>query len=169
MKAMISLTIAQQANLVLKSLIALIQGNSQLQQHISSNGIWFENLATEVAAAFKQLLHELEYFAYDSTDTSVHLRVANIDVSGLLKILLPALQSRSAISKPLWASGVSLHNLSPDQANDLKKLLDADSAVVTITDTAASQYQVSGQIRWSGDRPWQQIRTTSSSPRKPNQ
>jgi hypothetical protein len=156
MKATIALTTPQQTNQVRRSLITLIQGNSPLQQHITNHGIWFENLATETVAAFKQLLHELDYSAYDSTDTSVHLRVANNDVEGLLKILLRALQSRSAISKPLLASGVSLHNLSPDQANDLKKLLEADSAVVTITDTAATQYQVSGQIRWSDNRPWQE-------------
>lgn len=156
MKATITLTAPNLADQVLKTLVTLIPGDSQLKQHITGHGIWFENLATNTVAAFKQLLLTLKYSAYDSTDTSVHLRVANNDVDGLLKILLRALQSRSDLSKPLWASGVSLHNLSADQANDLKKLLEADWAVVTITDTAVNLYQVSGQIRWSDDRLWQE-------------
>jgi len=57
MKATIALTTPQQANQVLKSLIALIQGNSQLQPHITNHGIWFEHLPTDTIAAFKQLLH----------------------------------------------------------------------------------------------------------------
>jgi hypothetical protein len=57
MKATIALTTPQQTNQVLKGLIALIQGNSQLQQHITIYGIWFEHLATETIAASKQLLH----------------------------------------------------------------------------------------------------------------
>ncbi len=155
MKTTITLTTPKQINQVLKSLISLIKGNSQLQQHITNQGIWFENLATETVAAFKQLLHELQYSAYVSTDASVHLLVANNDVDGLLKILWRVLRSRSDLSKALWARGVSLDNLTADQANDLKKLLEANSATVTITNSPV-QYQVSGKIRWSDDRPWQE-------------
>jgi len=57
MKATIALTNPQKANQALKSLITLIQDNSQLQPHITNHGIWFENLATDTIAAFKQLLH----------------------------------------------------------------------------------------------------------------
>jgi len=57
MKATIALTTPQLTNQVLKSLITLIQGNSQLQQHITNHGIWLENLPTDTIAAFKQLLH----------------------------------------------------------------------------------------------------------------
>jgi len=57
MKATIALTNPQLSNQVLKSLISLIQGNWQLQQHIASHGIWFENLATDTIAGYKQPLH----------------------------------------------------------------------------------------------------------------
>jgi len=57
MKATIALTNLQLADQVLKSLITLIQGNSQLQQHITNHGIWFENLDTDTITAFKQRLH----------------------------------------------------------------------------------------------------------------
>ena len=75
MKATITLTSQQLADQALKNLIALIQGNSQLQQHISSHGLWFEDLTTDTIAAFKQLLHTPDYSAYDSTDAMVHLLV----------------------------------------------------------------------------------------------
>ncbi len=148
MKATIVLTTPQQTNQVLKSLITLIQGSSQLQQQITNHGIWFENLTTATVAAFKQLLHKQQYSAYASTDTSVHLQVAHNDVNALLKILLQILQSSSELSKPLWASGVSLFPLTADQANDLKKQLEADSAVVTITDSPAppQPYTLSGTV-----------------------
>ena len=57
MKATIALTNPQVADQVLKSLITLIQGNSQLLQQITNHGIWFENLTTDTIAAFKQHLY----------------------------------------------------------------------------------------------------------------
>jgi DNA-binding TFAR19-related protein (PDSD5 family) len=57
MKATIALTNTQLADQVLKSLITLIQGNSQLQQHITNQGIWFEHLNTVTISTLKPHLH----------------------------------------------------------------------------------------------------------------
>ncbi len=124
-------------NQVLKSLLTRVQGDRALQQHLIAHGIGFEDLTTATVAAFKDYLDQpLQYTAYTATDHSVHLLVANHDLKALLQVLLQVLQSGHSLAKPLWASGVSLHNLTPDQAHDMKKLLEADAARVAITESS---------------------------------
>jgi hypothetical protein len=102
------------------------------------------------------LSQQLNYTAYTSTDSSVRLLAADIDFMPLLRMLVRLLPAQNPVSQSLWNAGITLDNLSPDQANALQTALVAAGAQVAITDAPANRFQVSGQISWSDGRPWQE-------------
>lgn len=157
MKATITPRDAKRRSEVLKALIDLLRGNPSFQAQAIAHGIGFEGLTTPQVAMVKQfLLQPLNYTAYTSTDTSVHLLAADNDIMPLLQVLVRLLQTQNPFSQSLWNRGFTLNNLSSDQTNALQQALEAAGAQVTLTDTAATRFQVSGQIRWSDGRPWQE-------------
>lgn len=138
MKVTITSIDPQSRHQILKSFITCIQGDQTLQQHLITHGVMFEDLTTETVGAIKQYFyHPLQYTAYTSTDHSIHLLAANHDLKALLQVLVQVLQSSHPLAQSLWARGISLYNLAPDQANDLKKRLEADMAQVTVTKLGA--------------------------------
>lgn len=133
MKIITKLTQFDKKDAVLKSISRIIQGNNQLQRQIIANGFLFENLRSEEITELKQRLNNLNYSSYTSTDDFVRILTQNNDFNGLLKIIITILQADDVLAKILWRLGLIIENLTQDQANDLKKLLEADSAQVTIT------------------------------------
>ena len=136
MKAIIKLAQLDKKNDVLKALLRIIQRDNQLQQQIITNGFLFENLKVEEVSGVKQRLAKLGYSSYKSTDDSVRLLTTNNDVNGLLKVIMAILRMDDELAKLLWGRGLVIEKLTQDQANDLKKQLEAESAqVTTVPDT----------------------------------
>ncbi|SFK89248.1 hypothetical protein SAMN05216302_101960 [Nitrosomonas aestuarii] len=158
MKAVIRFTKPDNKLAILTKFLDIIQGVSQLREHVLTHGILFEPLSKSELAALINALAGLKYSDYITTDHSLRLKIANGEFRSILILVIPIPFVRNDFAERFWEKGFIIDNLPADQASALQGLLEAIATVVIVPDTIEPSqsliYTVSGQVLHPDGKPF---------------
>lgn len=157
MKAVIRFTRPDNKLAILTEFLDIIQGVSQLRQHVLTHGILFEPLSKDEVEVLRNALINLKYAEYITGDHSLRLMIERGELHGLLKLVTTLPFMRNEFAEMFWEKGFTIDNLTANQAFDFQKRLEAIATVNIIPDKPESPqiltHTVSGQVRWSDNTP----------------
>ncbi len=158
MKAVIRFTKPDNKLAILTEFLNIVQGINQLQQHILTHGILFEELNQGEIQALNNALIRLKYPDYTITGRSLRLMITNGKLSDLLRLVVPIPGIQNDLAELFWERGFTIDKLAQNLADDLQSKLKAIATVTIIPDIEIPDQSVistvSGSIRRSDNTPF---------------
>lgn len=158
MKAVIRFIEPDNKLAILTEFLNIVQGINQLQQHILTHGILFEELNQGEIQALNNALIRLKYSDYTITGRSLRLMIADGKLSSLLKLVVPIPGMQNDLAKLFWERGFTIDKLAQNLADDLQSKLKAIATVAIVPDIEIPDqsvtHTVSGSVRRSDNTPF---------------
>ncbi len=158
MKAVIRFIEPDNKLAILTEFLNIVQGINQLQQHILTHGILFEELNQAEIQALNNALIKLKYSDYTITGRSLRLMIADGKLSSLLKLVISIPGIQNDLAKLFWERGFTIDKLAQNLADDLQSKLKAIATVTIIPDIEIPDqsviYTVTGSVRRSDNMPF---------------
>src|SRR5690606_14436156 len=102
MKAVIRFTRPDNKLAILTEFLDIIQGVSQLRQHVLTHGILFEPLSKDEVEVLRNALINLKYAEYITGDHSLRLMIERGELHGLLKLVTTLPFMRNEFAEMFW-------------------------------------------------------------------
>ncbi|MBA4141858.1 MAG: hypothetical protein H0X43_02400 [Nitrosospira sp.] len=132
---------------ILTKLLKVIRGITNLRQHILAHGILLEKLGASEVEALQKTLSRHSHFSYLTSHSSIRVLIADGELRALLGLVMPIPRRQNEFTDIFWKKGFTIEKLVANQAEELRKQLEAIATVIITEDAPQTHFcMVSGQV-----------------------